>query len=232
MKQQIIHTFTAIFFLIMLDNCGTIELNNRKFIQSYEKRKQNVVNVKNKFNAELELNGSDESNGILDEALISFEQILLDSIIETWYGTKWDFYGTSTVPDSGSIACGYFVTTTLLHSGVKLNRVRLSQCASEEMIKTLVEREDIKRYSNYSIEKYIMAIKKAGKGIYITGLDNHTGFTWYDGKEVWFIHSSGTDPYCVVKEKALETSLLAHSNYRVTGKISTRTFIKKWLTDN
>ena len=39
---------------------------------------------------------------------------LADSVFPAWYGTKWDFNGHTNVPKEGLIACGYFVSTTLV----------------------------------------------------------------------------------------------------------------------
>jgi hypothetical protein len=61
-------------------------------------------------------------------------------------------------------------------------------------------------------------------------LDIHTGFIVNTGSEVYFIHSSYVEPYVVVREKAIESRILAASNYRVLGKITAdAAFIEKWL---
>ena len=45
-----------------------------------------------------------------------------------------------------------------------------------------------------------------------------------------FIHSSYVEPYRVVREKAIESKILAASSYRVLGSItSDALFIEKWL---
>lgn len=59
---------------------------------------------------------------ILQKAKHKMVSHLLDSIIPFWYKTVWSFEGHSEVPRQGEIACGYFVSTTLLHAGLKLNR--------------------------------------------------------------------------------------------------------------
>jgi hypothetical protein len=65
-----------------------------------------------------------------------FTQTITATIIPSWIGTAWSFSGTSQTPQQGSIACGYFVTTVLQDGGVRLARVKLAQCASEQMITT------------------------------------------------------------------------------------------------
>ncbi len=185
--------------------------------RNYTLTKSNIIKIKSKLSA-------NEAN---EKSVSSFINILTDSIFSQWYGTKWDFYGTTQIPNEGKIACGYFVTTTLQDAGVKLQRSKLAQLASEEMIKTLVRKSDIHRFSNYKIDKFNSEIKKLGKGLYVIGLDNHTGFILNKNDSVFFIHSSGIYPYCVMKEYAPESKLLVHSKYRVVGKISTPTFLKE-----
>src|SRR5687768_5227389 len=34
---------------------------------------------------------------------------IYEDVLPAWYGTGWDFNGTSEVPQQGKIACGYFV---------------------------------------------------------------------------------------------------------------------------
>lgn len=150
-----------------------------------------------------------------------FISALTKQLFPFWYGTRWSFYGNTTTPGHGSIACGYFVTTTLSHAGVKLNRIKLAQCASEEMIRSLVQKQNITHFNSLSLHNFINGISKKGKGIYIIGLDNHTGFIYIDStNEVSFIHASGRFPFCVINEKASESVVLEKSNYKVVGKIS------------
>lgn len=146
--------------------------------------------------------------------LINF---ISDSLLPCWYGTPWDFNGTTQIPQQGKIACGYFVTTTLRDGGLTIDRIKLAQCASEQLVKTTCT--EIRRYSNKSLSHFVEEIRKSGFGLYIVGLDNHTGFILNDGKEVYFIHSGVIAPRCALKEKAIESRTLRSSNYRVVGRI-------------
>jgi len=158
-----------------------------------------------------------------------FISIVCDSIIPYWMGTKWNFNGFTETPQQGTIACGYFVTTVLRDAGVKLNRIALAQCASEQMIQKLVNKKYIHRYSNISQLAFINRLKETGKGFYIVGLDNHTGFINYAEDGIWFIHSSYVGPGAVAKQNAVNNSILSSSKYRVTGKISDdEMLLKSW----
>lgn len=141
-------------------------------------------------------------------------------LLPYWLGTGWSFNGTTQIPGQGTIACGYFVTTVLRDAGISLERVKLAQMASEDMIKILCKKEKIKRYHNAGIGDFVNSVKKQGYGLYVVGLDLHTGFVLCDSSnDVYFIHSSGIPPYCVVKEQGLQSPLLINSAYRVLGKL-------------
>jgi len=140
-----------------------------------------------------------------------------DSLFTCWLGTPWDFYGTTEEPNNGKIACGYFVTTLLRDMGIKLNRIKLAQCASEEMIKNVCTKSTIHRSSNESISSFIDKINEPG--LYVVGLDFHTGFILNDGNKKYFIHANYTGNKVVEKEIATESTVLASSKYKVVGKV-------------
>jgi hypothetical protein len=146
--------------------------------------------------------------------LISY---ITDSLLPCWYGTPWDYNGTTEIPGQGKIACGYFVTTTLRDAGMKINRVKMAQCVSQNLLYDLCT--NFKKFSNKSLEYFVNEIEKSGYGLYIVGLDNHTGYIYHDGKEVWFIHSGVLPPRCTLKEKAITSETLRRSAYRVVGRI-------------
>jgi hypothetical protein len=130
----------------------------------------------------------------------------------------WDFNGTTEVPGQGKIACGYFVTTTLRDAGMKINRVKMAQCVSQNLLYDLCY--DFKKFSNKPLAYFVKEVEKSGYGLYIVGLDNHTGYIYNDGKEVWFIHSGVLPPRCALREKAIESVTLNNSAYRVVGRIN------------
>jgi hypothetical protein len=161
-------------------------------------------------------------------------KILREAISERlftyWKGTRWGFHGTTEVPGKGKIACGYFVTTVLRDCGVPLQRVTLAQQASEKMIRTLVDKKHISTYSKVPLEKFVAEVKLNGNQAYIVGLDTHVGFLVCEQNEVFFVHSSGSYPWAVVKEKALESLVLRQSDYRITGCITAdKAFLERWV---
>jgi hypothetical protein len=159
-----------------------------------------------------------------------FTLAVAETIIPGWIGTAWNFNGTSEKPQQGSIACGYFVTTILRDAGLPLARIKLAQCASEQMIVSLVQPKYIHRFSNIAMKDFMQSIEDQGYGLYIVGLDNHTGFIYNDGKEVYFIHSTFVGTRNVKKEKAAVCWILDKSKYKVLAKISAdEKVLDRWI---
>ena len=169
---------------------------------------------------------------VLREASRLLERSLADEILPRWNGTPWSFSGTSREPGRGSIACGYFVSTTLEQAGLRVERARLAQQPSEDIIKTLVAPAAITRYSDAPIEAFVAAVAARGDGLYVVGLDNHVGYLIVRGGAVWFHHASYMDPVRVVRESALASRPLASSRYRVVGKLfADGALAEAWLGD-
>ena len=161
---------------------------------------------------------------------ICFTNAVVHTILPAWYGTKWDYNGTTTKPQTGSIACGYFVTTVLRDAGLPIARVKLAQCASAQMIKAIVKPPFIAEFSLQPLSTFINYITLKGYGLYIVGLDNHTGFIYNDGEHIWFIHATYLGTADVQKENAANSKILANSKYKMIGKISAdETLLNKWI---
>ena len=170
---------------------------------------------------------------ILAETRKHLEAELLQDIFPAWYGTDWAFHGTSSKPGEGAIACGYFVSTCLLHAGFKVERVKLAQQASQKIIETLMEKADRDILAGgKSMEKIRDYLKKEGDGIYIVGLDSHVGFISVSGEDMVFIHSSYYEPDSFVKSENIDSkNPLSDSKYRVFGKILSDEMMVGWLTE-
>ena len=159
-----------------------------------------------------------------------FTSAVIQTIIPGWIGTAWNFNGTTETPQLGSIACGYFVTTILRDAGLGLARIKLAQAASEQMIVSLVQSKYIYRFSNIKMEVFLESIQDQGYGLFLVGLDNHTGFIYNDGEEIYFIHSTFVGTRNVQKEKAASSRILELSRYKVLGKISAdEKVLERWI---
>lgn len=168
---------------------------------------------------------------VIDEARAYLTQSVYNEVFPFWYGTPWDFNGTTETPGLGKIACGYFVSTILRDAGLKVQRAKMAQQASENIILSLTTEPHIKRFRNVTVSDFVQAVRRWGPGLYVVGLDIHTGFILNVDGDVYFIHSSYVDPYSVVKERALDSKILASSRYRVLGNVTADdALILKWLT--
>src|SRR6478609_6492850 len=85
---------------------------------SYTSIKSNINTSRKQLSQSYKIstNKSETLNQIRDK----FTNHLVNDIIPEWYGTKWSFDGYTEVPKSGSIACGYFVSTTLRDMGMNI----------------------------------------------------------------------------------------------------------------
>ncbi|MDI9365561.1 MAG: hypothetical protein QM541_11460 [Flavobacterium sp.] len=193
---------------------------------SYERTKQNVNRLR------LQLGQQYKQNKIsLKTVEDNFNSIMIDSIFPYWYGTTWDFNGITQTPSKGAIACGYFITTTLQQAGVVLNRSKLGQSASEQIIKTLIVANPKKIICNQPIDSLIAYLKIKGDGLYIIGLDSHVGFIYNNKGALYFIHSKWINPKAVVKEAVKTSGVLASSKYKQIGKLSSDSvLLKRWLS--
>jgi hypothetical protein len=162
----------------------------------------------------------------------NFTKCVVEKILPAWVGTAWDFYGTTETPLQGSIACGYFVTTVLRDADFPIQRIKLAQAASETMIKQLVSEKHIGRFSNLTLTNFLGHITNAGYGLFIVGLDNHTGFIYNDGTNIYFIHSTFVGTKNVQWELAETSIVLQASKYKVIGKISADAgAMRKWINN-
>lgn len=153
---------------------------------------------------------------------------LRDELLPAWNGTAWAMNGITQVPHQGQIACGYFVSTTLLHAGFRVERSKLGQQASELITRSLVTQERIWVRSDQPIEAFVDTLRRGGDGIYLVGLDNHVGFVIVDGKDTWF-HHAGPGDEGVRREPARTASFLSTSRYREAAKLFDDALLEKWL---
>jgi len=155
---------------------------------------------------------------------------MTDQVFPSWYGTRWAYHGTTEVPRKGKIACGYFVTTTIRDLGFKVPRVRWAQLPSESMIKEMTSYKYIKRYRFADIGHIESEIRKWGDGLYVVGMDSHTGFIVNKKGVCRFVHSDYFNSAGgVISEKLNSDNPLKTSKYRVIGKVLTREMTVKWL---
>lgn len=117
------------------------------------------------------------------------------SAFPAWEGTPWDFYGTTTTPQEGKIACGYYVTTVLEQAGFRLERVLLAQQASAFLVSTVARGSRVDWIRPKDNEAAVRKIRqRLGDGLYVIGFDYHVGFLRLEGDRAAFCHSSFIEP--------------------------------------
>ena len=153
---------------------------------------------------------------------------LRDQLLPAWNGTPWAFSGTAAGPGARPIACGYFVSTTLAHAGLAVDRRQLAQQAAEDIILTLVPESRVARFKRMPLDTFVAAVARRGDGLYLVGLDYHVGFLVVERGQVYFHHSSNVSG-AVVREPAITSAALARSSYRVVGKMLDAGLVEAWL---
>jgi len=185
---------------------------------SYEAARAKIENDRRNLAKRLETASSTaERHKVLAEAHVALADGVCRHLAPWWKGTPWDFNGITQVPGQGKIACGYYVSTLLLHAGMQVERAKLGQQASLHIIQTLIGKDELVKGHDMPLAQFVQRIRQRGTGLYVVGLDHHTGFIWHDGTEVWFMH---VGPQYVVKEHADRSSVLGGSSYRAAGHLS------------
>jgi len=157
---------------------------------------------------------------------------LVNNIFPAWYGTKWDFNGTTNLPKQGSIACGYFVTRTIEAVGFNIPTHKWAQEPSSYMITKMSSESEKEFTSGLSLSEFKKRIEKKGEGLYVVGLDCHVGFLYYQKNEMKLIHSNYYNPPSAVVSEAIDTNNpLRNSNIRYLGEICGPEMMKKWILD-
>ncbi len=171
----------------------------------------------------------------ISNVIIEAQNVLettLPKMMRCWLGTKYDFNGHCKKPGSGTIACGYFVSTVLQDAGFRVERYKLGQQPSQNIIRTFLPRENMHIRSGLSYKKFLDEVIARGPGIRIVGLDTHAAFLIVPQEgDIRFIHASGGPPQCVVDEDRYNADALRASKYRVTGNLTrSADLIHNWLT--
>lgn len=151
----------------------------------------------------------------------------LGPMIEAWVGTSYGFFGVSDEPGNGAIACGFFVSTLLDHAGFDVRRIELGRQRSEHIVQTFVDEAEIERFDRVSPRRVVQRAVEDGPGIYLVGLDTHTGFLVHDARSIRFCHATSRKPEAVVCEPARQSKSL-RSDYTVMGKLGEAAVVA-WL---
>lgn len=161
-----------------------------------------------------------------------FTNLLTEQIIPHWLGTPWSFEGHTSVPGSGEIACGYFVSTTLKDVGFNLDRYKFAQQLPVHEAKTLAQGKTILEINDNSTDKRIAILKNALKeGIYFIGFDqSHVGYIQKKRNELFLIHSNYIGAEGVVIERIEDSQVFSYYTRIYIADISRNAaLMKKWV---
>lgn len=167
----------------------------------------------------------------LDSVSRAFTNCLLREIIPHWYGTPWAFEGHTETPGQGQIACGYFVSTTLLHTGLNLDRYRLAQQSpvDEALMLSLGDTVRVTRRDN-ATKALALWRKRLRDGLYFIGLEaTHVGYLLKRDDGLYFIHSNYAAPLEVQLQRAEESVLMGFAVFYLTDITFNRRLIRYWL---
>lgn len=148
-------------------------------------------------------------------------------LVVPWFGTPWDYSGTTEVPGQGHIACGYFVSTVLRDAGFALERVRLAQQASGLIAKTFAG-SDVTWFWGRPIDEVLALPEGSPHDLWIVGLDHHVGFLVEHDGVTEFCHSSYTADGSVRCEDP-RTSDVFPSRVHALGPVLTDRAVDAWL---
>ncbi len=151
------------------------------------------------------------------------------SAFPAWSGTPWAFYGTTTTPGQGTVACGYFVSTVLDQAGFKIERVVLAQLASAYLVRSLARGSRVERIAPKGNAEALAQIRKRfGDGLLVIGFDYHVGFLRLDGGRAQFCHASYLGPASVTCEDPVASGAFASRVY-VVGDVLNDQLVDDWM---
>ena len=157
-------------------------------------------------------------------------EFMMPEMMRCWLGTGYDFNGTAEKPGQGKIACGYFVSTVLRDAGFRVNRYKLAQQPSQNILRSFLEGEDCLLKVGEEYETYADWVESLDEGIYLIGLDTHVGFIVNRSDGIRFLHSSGVRSAGVVEEDRDNAGAIKRSNWRMLGSFSGDSgVIRNWL---
>ena len=137
-------------------------------------------------------------------------------------------------PQKGTIACGYFVSTTLLDVGLNLNRYKLAQQSPINEAKSLAVNSTVKVFSEESVSANIAAINLYLKeGIHFIGFDeSHVGYILKEDDQLYLIHSNYFDAMGVTIELIENSEVFKSYNRFYIVELSTNNSLLKYWTNN
>ncbi len=163
----------------------------------------------------------------------AFKRVLLNVIIPFWEGTQWSFEGHTSVPGTGWIACGYFVSTTLQDAGLNINRYKLAQQYPGLEAKSLALGQDVMNVFGDSTVTIIRTLQEMlSEGIHFIGFEqSHVGYVLKDHGKLYVIHSNYMQPEKgVMIEQVRRSDVFPAYTYFYIAPLSTNEkLLRAWI---
>lgn len=195
--------------------------------QSYPEAKAKMLQLRHTVRQQL-------AAGLIDstQAGALFTDGLLSEIIPHWYGTPWDFNGYSDTPKKGKIACGYFVSTTLLHSGIHLDRYKLAQQGPRDEAIALSLYKGFRTFAGFPAKDMAKNINQDLKeGLYFMGLDeSHVAYLLKKEGELYLIHANYTQDAVVTIQPLMHSVFKDFMTWFVADITYNRALLSCWLS--
>jgi hypothetical protein len=172
---------------------------------------------------------AEEKAAVEKDARVILE-LVMPEMMRCWLGTPYDFNGTAEKPGGGKVACGYFVSTVIRDAGFRVDRYKLAQQPSENILRTFLKSDGCLLKVGQDFESYAEWVEGMEPGVYLMGLDSHVGFIVNGAEGTRFYHSSGWQKRGVVNEAGNKAGALRHSNWRMIGGLTADPeVIRTWL---
>lgn len=172
---------------------------------------------------------AEEKAAVEKDARVILE-LVMPEMMRCWLGTPYDFNGTAEKPGGGKVACGYFVSTVIRDAGFRVDRYKLAQQPSENILRTFMKSDGCLLKVGQDFESYAEWVEGMEPGVYLMGLDSHVGFIVNGAEGTRFYHSSGWQKRGVVNEAGNKAGALRHSNWRMIGGLTADPeVIRTWL---
>ncbi|MFN8285684.1 MAG: hypothetical protein U0V74_02970 [Chitinophagales bacterium] len=167
---------------------------------------------------------------LMDTFADTFTELYLNNILPYWYGTPWAFSGYTAVPNKGDIACSYFVSTTLLHMGVPINRYKVAQQNPLNEARTYAIDDSLYQFNSAEMALIKMGTDEFAPGFYFVGLgDNHVGLLLKRRGEVFFLHSNYVDGKVVIEDASASAVFNSYATFYIVNLSYNNSFINCWL---
>ena len=172
---------------------------------------------------------SEEKAAVEKDARVILET-MLPEMMRCWVGTPYDFNGTAEKPGGGKIACGYYVSTVIRDAGFRVDRYKLAQQPSQNILRTFLSGDACLLKVGQNYQQYADWVEGLEPGVYLIGLDTHVGFIVVRPDGMHFFHSSAAKLVGVVEEGRDSAWALRKSNWRMLGHLTGESDVMRtWL---